>query len=131
MITPGQTYAGKQGFTYGAGASAETVGTERACMNLLPMPGGTRANAHYHKRIETIAYLLSGECMVYYGESLERRVLVHVGDQILILRTCRTRRAMKAARHVHGSWCIHQVAIRTASSYCRSLMRASRQNRRG
>ena len=84
VITPGQTYAGKQGFTYTAGASAETVGAERVCMNLLPMPGGTRANAHYHKGIETIAYLLSGECMVYYGESLERRVLVHVGDQIFI-----------------------------------------------
>ena len=25
VVKPGQTYVGKQGFTYGAGASAETV----------------------------------------------------------------------------------------------------------
>jgi uncharacterized RmlC-like cupin family protein len=28
IIKPGQTYVGKQGFTYGAGASAETVGAQ-------------------------------------------------------------------------------------------------------
>jgi uncharacterized RmlC-like cupin family protein len=53
-------------------------------MNILPMPEGTRAKVHYHKGIETIAYLLSGECVVYYGDRLEQRVLVHAGDQIFI-----------------------------------------------
>ena len=42
VISPGNTYAGRQGFTYGAGASAETVGAERICMNVLPMPAGAR-----------------------------------------------------------------------------------------
>ena len=55
VIKPGQTYVGKQGFTYGAGASAETVGAMHICMNVLPMPPGARAKAHYHKGIETIA----------------------------------------------------------------------------
>ena len=32
VVDPGQTYVGKQGFTYGAGASAETVGAKRMCM---------------------------------------------------------------------------------------------------
>ncbi len=50
VITPGRTYLGKQGFTYGAGASAETVGAERICMNVLPMPRGIKkARAHYHR----------------------------------------------------------------------------------
>jgi uncharacterized RmlC-like cupin family protein len=80
LIKPGQTYVGKQGFTYGAGASAETVGAERICMNILPMPDGARAKAHYHKGIETIAYLLSGSCAVYYGERMERRMEVHEGE---------------------------------------------------
>jgi uncharacterized RmlC-like cupin family protein len=84
VIEPGRTYIGKQGFTYGAGASAETVGAERICMNVLPMPSGARAKVHYHKAIETIAYLLDGECAVYYGEHLERRVDVHAGDQVFI-----------------------------------------------
>jgi len=38
VIKPGQTYVGQQGFTYGAGASAETVGALKICMNVLPMP---------------------------------------------------------------------------------------------
>jgi uncharacterized RmlC-like cupin family protein len=84
VVAPGKTYVGKQGFTYQAGASAETVGAERICMNVLPMPAGARAKAHYHRGIETIAYLLDGQCSVYYGESLERRALVRAGDQVFI-----------------------------------------------
>ena len=49
-------------------------------MNVLPMPPGAVAKAHYHEGIETIAYLLDGECAVYYGDDLETRVEVHKGD---------------------------------------------------
>ena len=42
VIKPGQTYVGKQGFTYDAGASAETVGARKVCMNILPMPHAPR-----------------------------------------------------------------------------------------
>lgn len=80
VVKPGQTYVGKQGFTYSAGASAETVGAKHVCMNVLPMPLGAKAKAHYHKGIETIAYMLTGECYVYYGDNLDERVLVHEGD---------------------------------------------------
>ena len=84
VIHPGQTYVGKQGLTYGAGASAETAGAERICMNVLPMPAGARAKVHYHRGIETISYLLEGECTVYFGESLEQHAVVHAGDQVFI-----------------------------------------------
>jgi uncharacterized RmlC-like cupin family protein len=84
VIQPGQTYVGKQGFTYGAGASAETVGAEHICMNVLPMPDGARAKVHYHRGIETISYLLEGECAVYYGEKLERRAIMRAGEQMYI-----------------------------------------------
>ena len=84
VIKPGQTYAGKQGLTYGAGASAETVGAQKVCMNVLPMPPGAVAKAHYHKGIETIAYMLEGECAVYYGNELEKRVLVRQGEQAFV-----------------------------------------------
>ncbi len=82
IVAPGQTYVGKQGITYGAGASAETVGAEKICMNVMPMPPGARAKAHYHNGIETIAYLLEGECSVYYGDDLERRMVVRTGEQV-------------------------------------------------
>jgi uncharacterized RmlC-like cupin family protein len=81
VVKPGQTYLGKQGIVYGAGASAETVGAEKICMNVMPMPPGARAKVHYHKGIETIAYMLEGECAVYYGDDLERRVVLRAGKQ--------------------------------------------------
>jgi uncharacterized RmlC-like cupin family protein len=84
LIKPSQTYVGKQGFTYGAGASAETVGAQHVCMNILPMPPGAVAKAHYHTGIETIAYMLEGECAVYYGDNLQDRVLVHQGEQCFV-----------------------------------------------
>jgi uncharacterized RmlC-like cupin family protein len=56
VIKPGQAYVGKQGFTYCAGASAETVGAQRVCMNVLPMPPGAVA------RIITRASRLSPIC---------------------------------------------------------------------
>jgi uncharacterized RmlC-like cupin family protein len=84
VVKPGQTYVGKQGFTYGAGASADTVGAQKICMNVLPMPPGAVAKAHYHKGIETIAYMLEGECFVYYGDELEKRLLLRKGEQCFV-----------------------------------------------
>lgn len=84
VVAPGATYVGKQGVTYGAGASAETVGAERICMNVLPMPPGAVARAHYHEGIETIAYMLAGECTVYFGDDLAGRVLVRTGEQCFV-----------------------------------------------
>jgi uncharacterized RmlC-like cupin family protein len=82
VVKPGQTYLGKQGIVYGAGASKETVGAEQICMNVMPMPNGARAKAHYHNDIETIAYLIEGECAVYYGDNLEQRVVCSAGDHV-------------------------------------------------
>ena len=65
VIKPGQTYVGKQGFSCGAGASAQTVGARRVFMNILPMPPDAVAKTHYQEDIETIAYMLDGECVVY------------------------------------------------------------------
>ena len=84
VVGPGRTYRGKQGFTYGAGASAETVGARQVCMNVLPMPPGARAKAHYHAGIETIAYLLEGRCAVHYGPQLEHRVELAAGEQVFV-----------------------------------------------
>ena len=84
VVKPGQTYTGKQGFTYQAGASAERVGAAKVCMNVLPMPPGAVAKAHYHDGIETIAYMLEGNCAVYYGANLEHRVLVNQGEQCFV-----------------------------------------------
>jgi uncharacterized RmlC-like cupin family protein len=84
VVAPGQTYVGRQGFTYGRGVSAETVGAQKVCMNVLPMPDGARAKVHYHKGIETIAYLLEGTCVVYHGDNLEFETTVATGEQVFV-----------------------------------------------
>ncbi|MGY4626459.1 cupin domain-containing protein [Bradyrhizobium sp. USDA 4486] len=84
MVKPGQSYVGKQGFTYGSGVSKEAVGAKQVCLNILPMLPGAKAKVHYHKGIETIAYLLEGECAVYYGDKLEHRIAVSAGDQVYV-----------------------------------------------
>lgn len=86
LIEPGRTYVGQQGFTYQAGVSRETVGETSICMNVLPMPPGARAKSHYHKGIDTIAYLLEGHCSVYYGHRLEHRLQAKAGDHVFMPR---------------------------------------------
>ena len=43
VFRSGETYAGKQGFDYRAGVSAETAGATGLCMHLLTIPPGGRA----------------------------------------------------------------------------------------
>jgi uncharacterized RmlC-like cupin family protein len=101
VVKPGTTYIGKQGFTYGAGASAETVGARQVCMNVLPMRPAARAKAHYHKGIATIAYL-EGECIVYY-EDCSKAYWCNKATSVSSPQTYRTHHATKAASPAPGS----------------------------
>ena len=67
LVKTGTTYVGGQGVTYSSGASRKTTGSEKVCMNVLPMPPGVHSIPHIHKDIETIAYLLEGECTLFHG----------------------------------------------------------------
>ena len=84
LIKPGKTYVGLQGVSYNAGVSRNTAGSEKVCMNILPMPPGIHSIPHIHKEIETIAYMLEGECTLFHGEKLEKQTLVKKGEQIFI-----------------------------------------------
>ena len=72
------------GVTYDAGVSRNTVGAEKVCMNILPMPPGVKSKPHIHRGIETIAYMLEGECTLFHGEQLENQTLIKQGEQIFI-----------------------------------------------
>ena len=71
LIKPGETYLGAQGVMYSAGVSRNTSGSQKVCMNILPMPAGVHSIPHIYKEIETIAYLLEGECTLFHGNKLE------------------------------------------------------------
>ncbi len=84
LFRAGETYAGKQGFTYRAGVSAETAGARGICMVLLTIPPGGRAKAHLHQDHETAIYLLSGESHTWHGERLENHLVMRAGDMLYI-----------------------------------------------
>ena len=84
IIRPAATYDGKQGFSYFEGIAAETVGSTGVCMHLLTIPPGGRAKAHKHENHETAIYVISGEAHTWYGEQLEKHVVVKAGDMFYI-----------------------------------------------
>lgn len=81
---PGATYAGKQGFTYTGGISAESAGATGICMHLLTIQPGDRARAHRHDGHETAIYVLSGVSEMWYGDRLENHMVVGEGEMLYI-----------------------------------------------
>jgi uncharacterized RmlC-like cupin family protein len=84
VFRPGETYDGKQGFSYFAGISAESTGSRGVCMHLLTIPPGGRAKAHLHENHETAIYMLEGETEMWWGERLENHMIVRAGDLLYI-----------------------------------------------
>ncbi|MBW6421344.1 cupin domain-containing protein [Rhizobium sp. XQZ8] len=84
LIRPSETYAGKQGFSYIEGISAESAGAKGIAMMLLTVPPGGRAKAHMHEAHETAIYVLSGEVDTYYGDRLQHFVVTKAGDMFYI-----------------------------------------------
>ena len=71
VVRGGGTYEGRQGLTYFAGISADSVGAHGLCMHLLRLPPGARAKAHKHEGHETAIYALGGTSRMWWGEALE------------------------------------------------------------
>jgi uncharacterized RmlC-like cupin family protein len=84
VFRPGEVYAGKQGFSYFAGISAESAGAKGICMHLLTIPPGTRARAHLHEDHETAIYVLSGISEMWWGARLEHRMEIRAGEMLYI-----------------------------------------------
>jgi uncharacterized RmlC-like cupin family protein len=80
----GETYAGKQGFSYAAGISAESAGASGICMMLLTLKPGDRAKAHLHSDHETAIFVVSGESVMWWGERLENYMTVGEGEMLYI-----------------------------------------------
>jgi uncharacterized RmlC-like cupin family protein len=84
IFRAGELYAGKQGFNYATGISAESAGAKRICMVLLTIQPGDRAKAHMHADHETAIYVLSGESVMWYGDRLEHCTVAREGDMVYI-----------------------------------------------
>ncbi|MBI2866633.1 MAG: cupin domain-containing protein [Chloroflexi bacterium] len=74
----------KQGLPYFVGTSAENVGASRLSLNLIIIPPGGHAEAHYHRDHESAIYLIKGRVKTRYGERLEKEVISEAGDFLFI-----------------------------------------------
>lgn len=83
-MRPGDTFDGKQGFSYLEGVSRESVGAQAICMHLLTIPPGGRAKAHKHATHETAIYALEGETVMFWGPRLEHRMTISAGEILYI-----------------------------------------------
>jgi uncharacterized RmlC-like cupin family protein len=84
VVKAGAPFIGKQGLTYTAAISAETVGAKGLHMQFVTLPPGARAKAHKHEAHETAIYVLSGASAMDYGERLERRLHANAGEFLYI-----------------------------------------------
>ncbi len=84
VIKPGETFEGKQGLSYFAGISAESVGAAGICMHIVTIPPGAKANAHMHENHETAIYVLSGTAEMWFGEDLSEYLTVNAGEYLYI-----------------------------------------------
>jgi uncharacterized RmlC-like cupin family protein len=79
-----EPFHGKQGFDYGGGISAQSVGAQGICMHLLTIPPGGRAQPHLHEAHETAIFVLSGEGEMWFGENLAEHLRVKAGEFLYI-----------------------------------------------
>ncbi len=84
VIRPGAAYEGKQGPTYAAGVSAESVGATGIWLGTITIAPGARTKAHFHARHETAIHVLSGEVEMWSGPDLAVHQVVSAGDYLYI-----------------------------------------------
>lgn len=84
VVASGDAYVGRQGFTYLAGLTGSTVGSQNICMTVVTLPDGARAKPHLHRGIETAVFVIEGEADTHYGESLGECVRARAGEYVYI-----------------------------------------------
>ena len=80
LVQPGAGTITRQGLSYAAAISAETVGSQGIHMHVVHIPPGGRAKAHKHESHETAIYAISGTSHVWHGERLEHHTEVPPGS---------------------------------------------------
>ncbi len=83
-VRPVEPVATAQRLPAFVGISAETAGSTGIGMNIVVIPPGASADAHYHDGFETAIYLLSGRVETRYGEGLAQTVTNEPGDFLYI-----------------------------------------------
>jgi uncharacterized RmlC-like cupin family protein len=80
VVRPSESEVAATGLEYFVGISNETAGATSICLQRVTIPPATRAKAHLHERHESAAYVLSGEVVMWFGDRLERHLIVRPGE---------------------------------------------------
>lgn len=83
-VRPDEALTTKQGLAAFVGISDVTAGSSGIGMNVVVIPPGATAAAHYHDGFETAIYLLSGEVETRYGDDLRHTSVNRAGDFLFI-----------------------------------------------
>ncbi len=84
VIRSGAAYEGKQGPSYAAGVSAESVGAKAIWMGTVTIGPGGRTHAHFHEHHETATFVLTGEVDMWSGPDLSTHEVATAGDHIYV-----------------------------------------------
>jgi uncharacterized RmlC-like cupin family protein len=84
LVQAGTATKGPTGLTYASGISAASAGAQGLCLQLASLPPGARARAHRHVELESAAYVLAGEMVMWSGDQLEHKLHARAGDFIYI-----------------------------------------------
>lgn len=74
----------KQNLRQFIGISAATAKAKALSMNLVIIPPGGQAKAHYHDGFESAIYVIQGRVETRYGEGLKKSIINEAGDFIFI-----------------------------------------------
>lgn len=83
-VRPTAEVATLQRLPYFVGISGQTVGATGLSMHLVVIPPGARSAPHLHLGYETGIYVLEGEVLTRWGESLENEVVSRAGEFLFV-----------------------------------------------
>ena len=83
-VRPTEPVATLQRLPAFVGISDVTAGSTAIGMNLVIIPPGATADAHFHEGFETAIYLLSGRVETRYGDGLRHTCVNEAGDFLFI-----------------------------------------------
>ena len=72
VIKTPEAFQSKQKLPYFHGISAESAGSKVLSMNMVVIPPGAQAEAHYHDGYESAIYVIQGQVETRYGDNLEK-----------------------------------------------------------
>lgn len=84
VIHSPQEFKSRQNLPYFLGISSASAGSRILSMNLVIIPPGAMADAHYHDGYESAIYLIQGKVETKFGPNLQKSVINQAGDFIFI-----------------------------------------------